>query len=224
MNQKDSRWIAFLVWRVASYALLGGFCTALFGAICIGIAGAATGVVIDNWRLLSYSQSSLLGLIVGLVLGGGGAAIAGFLIFGVTGFRSAQRPSFLPPHSLLRSVALGQILSTFAVCSSFSALELTISLVKNRPFHELVNEHLFWIMFGAPAVMVCGAIAGAMWGFRREKAHVFTDKIENIPYLPLIMAPDNIIVQTSASQKAMLFPTRLHATSRMQPAMVQLKP
>ena len=169
MNEKDSRWVALLIGRVISYALLGGLGAALVGAICIGAAGASIGAIDSSPGTFSGRELVWIGFVFGVSLGGSGGGIAGVLIFAIQGFRSASRRSFLPPRSLLRSIALGQIVATLGVCSSFFALELVLSQINNQPFYQAVGQHLIWIMFGAPAVMVCGAIAGAIWDFRRQK-------------------------------------------------------
>ncbi len=159
-------WI--LLRRVVSYAVLGGLATAFVGALLIAASGAVVGWIL-NWSARPLGETVVLGAIFGAFFGGQGGGIAGLIAFGILGFRSATRSSFLPPKACLVPVLIGMGAATLAVMTSYFAGCALLWLVRGGTFVSFVDDSVFYILFAAPAVMVCGAIAGALVGFRREK-------------------------------------------------------
>lgn len=157
--------------RVASYAILGAVATAIAGALLIAASGALVGAILDaHSRSPSGERMTFWGAAFGAVFGGGGGGIVGIFLLGNIGFLSAARRSFLPPKSILRAVIIGMSAATLAVMTSFFVFCAILPWLRGGSFAAFVEEGVFFILYAAPAVMVCGEIAGAIWGFRREKA------------------------------------------------------
>ncbi|MBW3635800.1 MAG: hypothetical protein KY445_04940 [Armatimonadetes bacterium] len=169
MNEKSPRWMWVLLGRVVSYAVLGALATAFFGALLMAVSGAVVGGIIDWSRRPLAGEMVFLGALFGADFGAQGGGIAGLIAFGILGFRSATRRSFLPPKAFLVSVVVGMSAATLAVMTSYFVGCALLWLVIGGTFVSFVNGGVFFIMFGAPAMMMCGAIAGALVGFRREK-------------------------------------------------------
>lgn len=171
-NSSSNRWMWVVLGRVASYAILGAVATALVGALLIAASGALVGAILD-----ASGSSPGVGVLmafwgaaVGAVYGAKAGGVAGGILFGIVGFRSSARRSFLPPKSLLFPVIIGMSAATLGIMTSFFAGCAGFALARGGAFASFVTEGLIFIVFAAPAVMVCGEIAGAIWGFRREKA------------------------------------------------------
>lgn len=82
-----ANWIRILAARATCYALLGGIGAALVGAICIALAGAFTGAVIDiGGSPPKWSHGMVpAGFFVGATLGGIGGGVAGAIVFALLG-------------------------------------------------------------------------------------------------------------------------------------------
>lgn len=165
MKFNNGRWVGRLLARTLLHALGGGVFAALVGALCIALAGALTGAVIDiGGTPYRWGESLIpIGFCFGLALGGAGGGIVGVILHALQGLFSAPDLRLLPTRAFLCRVSLGQIGATIGACASFFGFEILFSLTQSLPFPACVDRHLVWIMFGAPALMMCGAIAGALW-------------------------------------------------------------
>ena len=170
MSQNNRRGIGRLMARAALHTLCGGILAALLGAACIAIAGALTGAFLDIGGTPADWQQGLIpfGCFLGLYLGAWSGGLTGALIYALNAFLGAPGPRLLPRRPLVQAVSLGQIAATIGVCTSFFGAELLFSLLTHQAFSDLIDRHLMWIVCGAPALMVCGAIAGALWVSRRK--------------------------------------------------------
>ncbi len=171
MLQNNGRWIGRILARTLLHALGGGVLAALVGALCTALAGALTGAIVDIGGTPHRWDQGLIpiGTYFGVVLGGAGGAIVGVVIYAFQGLLRAPDRRLLPTKAALRQVSLGQIGATIGVCAAFFCFEMLFSLSQNQSFSRCVDRHLFWIMFGAPALMMCGAVGGALWISRGEK-------------------------------------------------------
>ena len=158
---RENRWAAKWVARVGWNALAGGALVGIVGAFCIGAAGALVGAVYARHMGATFLDGARVGGYVGVILGAM-CGVIGVLIFGVAAFRSAPGRLFAPFLQLRGRVALGQFLGTVDALSFFFAVEWAKSQLQNQSFGQGIAEDLKWIQWGAPALMVCGAIAGAL--------------------------------------------------------------
>lgn len=171
MKTIERNWIGILTARVLCYALCGGLGAALTGAICIALAGAATGAIIDIQGTPPHWNQGFVpaGFFVGATLGGIGGGVTGVVVFALLGFLRVPDRRFLPRRATFIAIWSGQIGGTLGVCLSFFLLLAMASTLAGKSFPALVDTHLMWILFGAPALMVCGEIAGAIWSFNRRE-------------------------------------------------------
>ncbi|PQV63005.1 hypothetical protein B1R32_11747 [Abditibacterium utsteinense] len=168
MQKISGNWMGILAARVVCYTLCGGLSAALVGAFCIAIAGALTGAILDIQGTPANWEQGFIpaGFFVGATLGGIGGGVAGALIFALLGFLNLPERHFLPHRSTFISIWSGQICGTLGVCFSFFVIAAMAAAFLGKSFPALVDAHLIWILFGAPTLMVCGEIAGAIWSFR----------------------------------------------------------
>jgi hypothetical protein len=187
MNKDSSRWLWFLLGRATSYALLGSLVTTFIGAVGLGSLGALTGYLLDfkgpSYRLAEGMTG--LGVQIGADLGMTYGATAGVLIFGLSGLVSPPRRSFLPPRALLTAVCGGQMLALVGVASSFFAFENWRASVTGDALRFCIGEHLSVITLIAPAVMVCGQIVGAFWGYNRLRDEAMRRAASALPNFTL---------------------------------------
>ena len=160
--KNDARWIAMWAWRVLANALVGGFATAMVGALCGGAVGSFITFVIS--LLLGefgidmiFGKLTVFGATLGLASG-----IVGLFIFAIAAWRATPNHFLMPFRELKRRVFLGQALATLLVCASFVVFEFLKSNLQNISFAaQLINEG-HYLLVGAPILMICGAIAGAL--------------------------------------------------------------
>ncbi len=145
-------WPWILAGRVAIHVIVGATVTAIVGALCVGAAGAATVCLLIGECILPN-----LGGIIGLVFGSFGG-VAGALIFGIAGATAPPSRFLLPRRALLARVCGGQIGGTLLACSAYATLNII-----QRHFGLNPTGDVDGVMFGAPALMICGAIAGALF-------------------------------------------------------------
>ena len=114
---------------------------------------------------MSLISSLLLlsGARTGLIIGG----LAGAVIFGVAAFQAPPDRFFAPLGALIGRVALGQVVATLAALICFGAIEAFRIQVQGQSLLNVTtgsfnNVYLNATSFGAPIVMTCGAIAGAL--------------------------------------------------------------
>lgn len=168
---RSQLWLWFLLRRIVSYALLGGLATAIVGALLVALVGALMGWILSP--LSPPTEIMQVGAIIGLVLGSTGGGLMGAFLLGISAFFSPAGPKCLPPRHFLLPTLQGMVLGTIAVTASFIVLNLTTSMattgVSYVAFAEQTSEFLLPIMFGVPAVMMCGEIIGAVCAFRYRK-------------------------------------------------------
>ena len=151
--------------------------TTLVGALSLGALGALTGYLLDfkgpTYRI--PEGLTALGAQIGADLGAIYGGVAGTMIFAVSGLFGPPRRRWQPPRALLAAVLAGQILTILAVSSAFFGFENWRAWSSGDALRFCISEHLSIITFAAPAVMVCGQIAGALCAFRRERDSSRTD-------------------------------------------------
>ncbi len=152
--------MARLAGRVVANALVGGLIFAVVAAFCLGLGGALTGWILnpatnsgDHYALIGAKMGVAQGVVSGVV---------GALIYAVIAFKTAPGRCFEPLFAGLSWVAAGQIGGVLIAATAFFAVELAKSQLQSRPFDQAVGGDVMFIFLGAPALMVCGAIAGAL--------------------------------------------------------------
>ena len=158
----NNRWMARVAARVLANALAGGVLFALLGALCIGSGGWLTGAIIDFSGVTGEGpvyarQGAQMGVYLGVVSG-----VVGVLVFGIAALKAAPGELFAPLRALGGRVALGQVLGTLGAATFFFLFEAVQSHLQSQPFGFKVFGGAILIMFGAPVLMICGAIAGAL--------------------------------------------------------------
>ena len=164
--KSDARWMAKLA-PIAN-AVVGGFWFAFVGACCGGFGGATMEVLFDI-----SSGGNLVGLVIIFGIGYGFASgVMGAFIYAVAAARSQPGQLCQPFHDLQRAVTMGQCVGELGACTSFLAFELLKAEAQNIPFGVGISRDIGYFFFGAPALMICGAIAGAL--FKRDWPKVAT--------------------------------------------------
>ena len=168
--KSDARWMTKLTGRVLVNAFVGGLAFAFVGALCGGTIGALTGFIHD--RILGYGHSYLRIYIEGGIMVGILSGIFGSLICGIFAFYESPNLQIRGLIPLVSRIAFGQILGTFCTTTAFFAYELAKhQLVGGRFIFILVQDESI-ILLGAPALMICGAIAGALWKSDKQKGEL----------------------------------------------------
>ena len=156
-------WAALAAKRIGAGIIVGAITTAIVGALCVGAAGALLGAILDirstpaTWDGGFMGPGLFLGLHLGAWSGIWGAIVGGVAAFG------ARPGALLAPLSILKRVALGQLLATLGALSFYLILALVIAHVNGRTFVAAVEENLVLAIFGGPILMNCGAIVGALF-------------------------------------------------------------
>lgn len=147
----------FMIWlsRVVANAFAGGLAFAIVGAFCGGAMGL------------------LLGLIIGV--GGAGAMIGaatgvvGILIYAIATMGEPPGDLFEPFFEITARIAFGQVWGTIAACSAFLAFELVRSMLNGIGFSQFFNnvgDDIPLMMLIAPLLMIGGATISVI--FKRD--------------------------------------------------------
>ena len=157
-------WVAKFAGRVLAGAFLGGLFVAIVGALSVATAGALFGWMLDLRSTPPGGESGFLwpGAWLGAYLGSFGGFV-GLFAGAVAALGGKPDTSVLPPRDLLRNIALGQLAGTLGAVSSYLIFALAVAQFNGEPFVGTVEDHLELIIYGAPILMICGAIAGALW-------------------------------------------------------------
>ena len=155
----NANWVAHLAGRIAANALVGAIAAAIVGALCVASAGFGLGL---GW---SYNtrETAFVGGYIGIVLGAASGALAGLFIFGIAAARAGPGKTLQPLRALFKGVSLGQLAGTLSAATAFWAFEFVSGLIFNQPWDYGASADVFWVLLGAPLLMMCGAIAGALW-------------------------------------------------------------
>ena len=183
----------FLAARVLANAVVGGFCFACAGAVCLGFLGWKVGDALDGaglGNILNYYHYAADGADLGVAIGALSGVVGAF-IFGLAALQSSPIHSsprfFAPVRALMGRVALGQFLGRVALGQFLGSLSAATD--KSFLLYETIDARLHGhrlaqkpcslghflsgsstAHFGdSPpnALMICGAIAGALWHRRR---------------------------------------------------------
>ena len=146
--------------RVLLNALIGGLAFAIIGAVCGGAVGATLGFIHD--KILGYGHSYLRlyaqgGVMVGVLSGVFGAMICGTFAF----YEKPERATNLL-IALIGRVAVGQVLGVLGATTAFFAYELVRRQFVDERLIFLITGDEQFLLLGAPALMICGAIAAAL--------------------------------------------------------------
>ena len=136
----------------------------------MGAAGAAIGVILDVASTPATWNGGFMmpGAFVGMSLGAW-SGILGVIIFGVSAAKAGPGRCIREFTALCARVSLGQFAGTLAALTCYLAMALVISQIKTQPFIGTVEDNADWIVWGAPALMMCGALAGALLFGRAPK-------------------------------------------------------
>ena len=162
-SQTPKPWGWFLLRRAGAHLIVGAGATAFVGAFCIGALGAGCGYVLDLGSLpASWDDGfTLVGASLGASLGAW-AGVVGALVCGRAGVVAPASRHILPPRALLQPVVLGQIAGTLVAGATFFLWEVLQAQNTGLSFGRTVEQDLHLIVWGAPALMLCGAVAGAL--------------------------------------------------------------
>ena len=155
----NANWVAHLAGRIVANAVVGAIAAAIVGAGCVASAGFGIGL---GWSY-NTGEAAFVGGYIGAMLGAASGALIGFLIYGIAAARAAPGETFMPLCAIFKGVSLGQVAGTLSAATAFWAFEFVRALVFNQSWSEGAGADLFSVMFGTPALMMCGAIAGALW-------------------------------------------------------------
>ena len=155
----NARIVAIWLGRALANALAGGLAFAIVGAFCGALTGFVTEVAAKD---LEYAFAvAAYGAMVGAICG----VVGVFIHFIVAATARPEKPwrGFV---RLTARIAIGQLLGTLGIITAFLAFNLISSQINNESFSRAVNENWVFIMYSAPALMIIGAIAGAV--FKRD--------------------------------------------------------
>lgn len=171
---KEHRWITKLAARVILNGLAGGALFAVVGAFCIGLAGGIVGTVLDYFSVAG-GGNAFIGAYIGFGLGAL-SGVCGVIIFGIAAFKIPSHRGLAPLRFLAARVIVGQVVGTIGAVTFFLFVETAKTRALGQPLSQGISEDLLWILFGAPILMICGAIAGAL--SQRETRQSATLKAE----------------------------------------------
>ena len=156
-------WMGLWLRRFAGHLVLGALATALVGALCVGTLGALCGWVMDlSSRPATWDDGfRFAGFGLGITLGAFGG-IVGALFCGWAGLVAPPNRALLPPRALLGRIALGQVAGTLLAGATFVLWVLVQSQNTGQSFGRVLEDEVFLLLWAAPALMICGAIAGAL--------------------------------------------------------------
>ena len=108
------------------------------------------------YNLSRADYGALSGAVWGMALG--------LVIFCAATFDQMQTHGGLPapPKSLRARVVLGQCAGVCGLLLFYFSLIFGASQIQNQPFTALFNFYSEWLLRAMPALMICGAIAGAL--------------------------------------------------------------
>ncbi len=153
----------FAIWliRVVANALAGGLAFAIVGAFC----GGSAVFFIALFEYGGMGEGSFIGVPIGAIVGAV-CGIAGIFIHLFPALRAESGEFWEPFFDLTARVSWGQMWGTIAACTAFIVIELVRSQFNNVGFSDNISEDFLIFAFAAPASMICGAIAGAI--FKRD--------------------------------------------------------
>lgn len=146
--------------RVLANALAGGLAFAVVGAFCGGITGFILGFA---W---SGSMGDAFGGVYGGALVGVACGSVGFVIHLLPALPAPPGEFWQPFYDLTPRVAWGQFWGTILAITSFFAFEWVYALIHNVSFAKTFQGNEIFIALVAPALMILGAIAAAI--FKRD--------------------------------------------------------
>ena len=150
----------FAIWlgRVVANTIVGGFTFAVIALFCGMIVGGLAGVLVG---FDGGTYGALIGGGVGLSSG-----VVGALIYAVAS-ASTQSATILQPYLNLRGrVGWGQVFGTGSAYFCYLIFVLSRTQLKGAVSSEVALNDAGIFMFVAPAMMIVGAIAGAV--FKRD--------------------------------------------------------
>ena len=174
--KSDARWMRILAIRVLANAVVGGFWFAFVGACCCGAAGAfltfLISVSVGEFGIgMAFGKLTVVDATLGFASG-----IMGAFIFAIAAWRTTPGHLLSPFYELKLRVFLGQVLGTFLVCISFFSFVFIKMKLQNINLAYSTGYDGVYLLFGAPILMICGAIAAALT--KRDLPKVATLKTE----------------------------------------------
>ncbi len=181
--KSDARWMRILAFRVLINTIIGSMLTTATGAVLLGNAGASVYAFRTQpiWTVSSrecgsyfcYLETGNYGAITGAICG----LILGLFIFPTVTINEAQMRNGISAFiNLCARVVLGQCFGVCCFVLSYFVIIYGTAQTQNQSFDDLTLGHHQWIIYGAPALMICGAIAGALT--KRDLPKVATLKAE----------------------------------------------
>ena len=176
--KSDARWMTKLAGRVLANAIIGGMAFALVGAFCVGLSGGFVGTALDYGGLLGAQGENGFGFPCAFAGAETGAlsGIIGAVLFAIATIRAMPGRILAPLNALIGHITWGQIFGTASAFTSFMAFELVKTLINHQGLAPNIFDDLVWILYGAPLLMICGAIAAALT--KRDSPKTATLKAE----------------------------------------------
>ena len=160
--KSDARWMRILASRVLANVIIGGLAFAFVGALCGGAAGSfltfIVSIAVGEFGIgMAFGQLTMFDAVLGFASG-----IVGAFIFGVAAWRAKPSQLLTPFYELRRRVFLGQMTGTLLACVSFFSFVVIKMNLQNITLGDSIGYDGIYLLLGAPILMICGAIAGAL--------------------------------------------------------------
>ena len=165
--RSERYWQSVLVGRIACNAMVGGLLAGMTATISGGVAGAIwdwanaganVALKIRPMPGISPPSGVMTGLLNGLVVG----TLISALVFAVITARAQPGRLFEPTRAFLARVAIGLNAGALGFCSLFLLIEWARTALSGQSFYVQAIIDSGWLFWGTAALMVCGAIAGAL--------------------------------------------------------------
>ena len=153
----NARVLAIWLSRVLANALAGGLAFALVGAFC----GGGAVFIISLFESNALGEGAFAGIPIGAGVGFM-CGIAGIFIYLFPAVYAEPGEFWEPFLDLTARVAFGQFWGTLGACTAYLAFELIYSPIRGNRFSAGVSEDLLLFAFGAPLIMIFGAITAAI--------------------------------------------------------------
>ena len=154
---KELRYVLACLAQIIANTLMGGLAFAVVGAIC----GAGAVIIVSLFDFGALGEGAFIGVPIGAIVGFT-CGIAGIFIHLFCSLRAEPDDFWRPFLELTARVACGQFWGTLSACTAYLVFELIYSTIRGNGFSAGVSEDLLFFAFGAPLIMIFGAIIAAV--------------------------------------------------------------
>ena len=150
-------WFVVFLGRIVANTLAGALAFAVVGAFC----GGGAVFIISLFESNALGEGAFAGIPIGAGVGFM-CGIAGIFIHLFPAIYAEPGESWKPFLDLTARVAFGQFWGTLGACTAYFVFELIYSPMRGNGFSAGVSEDLLFFAFGAPLIMIFGAITAAV--------------------------------------------------------------